>query len=111
MTTEKKGDYGWTDDPLANGAKYNTGAIRSENNIRIKGTIAANQSGKIRIFQGPTEANPDDYVTIISFAAGVTPGSGEGWTVDCVGLFCRIEVENDSGVAMTIMRFGWKLTN
>jgi len=111
MTTEKKGDYGYSTDPLANTEVYDTGVIRCLKNARITGTIAADQSGKIRIYQGATEANPDDYMTEISFAAGAAIGAGDAWTVDCVGLYCRIEVVNDSGVDMTVTRFGWKLTS
>jgi len=110
MTEIKKGDYGSTDDPLAAAAKYSTGPMLCTFNGRIKGTIIADQSGKLRIFQGALKSKTDDYVTEIAFSAGVAAGDGEGWTVDCIGQWCRIEIENDSGFDMTEMRMGWKFT-
>jgi hypothetical protein len=109
MSIFKSGDYGYSDTPLGLGGKYSTGIMRCHANTRIQGTIYANRAGKVRIYQGATEADCDDYVTEITFAACALPGDGEAWTVECVGLFCRIEVENDSGFAMATMRFGWKL--
>ena len=110
MTTEKEGKYGFTDDVLANGGKYDSGALRSVYADRIKGTVFADQSGKLRIFQGMEESETDDIVTDIAVSASSLAGDGVGFTVDSVGIWCRIEFENDSGSAQTVFRLGWKLT-
>jgi len=109
MSIFKSGDYGYTNEPLGVGGSYDTGVLRCHANTRIQGTIFADKVGRILVYQGAIEANPDDYVTEIVFAACAAPGDGEAWTVECVGLFCKIVVENTSGVVMGTMRFGWKL--
>ena len=110
MTEIKKGNYGSTDDPLGVGAKYDTGAMGSKGTSRIKGTVYADEAGTLRIFQGMSEARPDDIVTEIAVAACANPGDGEGFTIDCVGQFFKIEYEN-GGVAQTVFRLGWKIGN
>ena len=109
MAAEKKGDYGWFEGTLGIGDVYDTEGILCVGNTHIEGTIFADQSGKLRVYQGMSEANCDDYITEIAFAACAAPGDGEAWTVKSVGIYCRIEILNDSGVAMTIVRMGWKL--
>ena len=106
MTTENKGDWGFTDDILLSTEKFNTDALRIVGNVRIRGTLIADQNGKLRIKQGMDGTNWD-YETVIAFTAGVS----EAFDIAAVGLYCDIEVENDSGSDQTYMRLGWKLTS
>lgn len=107
MTSVETGDYGWTDTPLLNGTSFIVASKACHGNERIQGTAFANQNGRLRIYQGISAANPDDYYTEIAVLAGVA----EAWTVACVGLYCKIEFLNNSGADMTVTRFCWKLTS
>jgi len=102
--TSDEGNYGSYLVALADGDKAISPVKPCAAIESIRGTVQANQTGKLRIKQGAEEGNLD-YETVINIVSS-TP---IGFMVACVGLFCQIEVENDSGSAMTYTRFGWRL--
>jgi len=107
MTTELKGDWGYTNDPLDNGLEYKTPGILCQDNKRLRGTLITDQDGKLYIEQGPTQEFKDDH----SEETAISKGVALSFDVACIGLWCRIRVLNDSGFNQTYLRLGWKLTD
>jgi len=105
MTVVRKGDWGYTDEPLEDTQKFSTGAIRLVGADRFYGTLIADQNCKLRVKQG-IDANNLDYIQEIAIVANVS------YLLDvaAVGIFGELEIENDSGADMTVMHFGWKIT-
>jgi len=98
------GNSGGAEGPLSIGEIYSTGVMLVRNNSSIRGTIAADQKGTVRIKQG-SDLDNLDYVDEVNFVKGV----GDEFNIDVKGFYCEMEVENTSGVDMADMKFGWVL--